>query len=210
MGGLFMVYGYCRASTKKQNEGRQLEALRKFGVSDDNIIIEKESGKIDGSERPQYSILRKLLRTGDVLVVDAVDRLGRKKSDIKAEMEYLKEKQVRLVVLNIPTTTIEPQEGQEWLLEMVLNIIIEVYSSIAEQELAEKERRTRAGIELAKAAGKYKGRKPIDYDEAKLKSLYPRWKAGSVKTNEFRQLLALKPNTFYRAIARYEMEGATV
>lgn len=203
-----MVYGYCRASTKHQNEGRQVDALLKYGIAEENIIIEKESGKLDGLERTQYSILRKLLRASDVLVIDAVDRLGRKKSDIKAEMQYLQSKQVRLVVLNIPTTTMEMQEGQEWLLDMVLNIIIEVYSTIAEQELVEKERRTRAGIELAKAAGKYTGRKPIQYDENKLKSIYPRWKAGQVKTCEYRELLGLKPNTFYRAIAHYE-QGLT-
>ena len=198
-------YGYVRASTPKQNEGRQIKALMDYGIPVDNIIIDKESGKISGDERTNYSILRKMLRSGDYLVVDALDRLGRKKYDIKAEVEYLKSKGVRLVVLSLPTTTIKPEQGQEWVMDMVTNLLIEVYSSMAEQELVEKERRTRAGIELAKAQGKYRGRKPIVYDMAKLEKLYPRWKSGAIRTNEFQQLLGLKPNTFYRAIERFEV-----
>ena len=148
-------------------------------------------------------MLRKLLREGDSLVVDAIDRLGRKKSDIKSEVEYLRSKKVRLIVLSLPTTTIDPGQGQEWVLDMVTNLLIEVYASIAEQELVEKERRTRAGIEIAKSEGKYKGRKPIEYDGQQLEKCYSRWKSGVIKTSEFQKLLGLKPNTFYRAIVGY-------
>lgn len=203
-----MVYGYVRCSAKHQNKARQVEALHNYGVSDDNIVVDMESGKIEAAERTNYSVLRKCLRAGDELVIDALDRLGRRKADIKDEIRYLQEKKVRLVVLSLPTTTIRPEPGQEWVIDMVSNLLIEVYSSIAEQELAEKERRTRAGIEIAKAEGKYKGRKPIDYDAALLKKIYPRWKSGGIKTAEFRQLLGLKPNTFYRAIAAYESQTA--
>ena len=197
-------YGFIRCSTDKQNEARQLKALRDFGIPDEDIIIEKESGKIRGAEREQYSVLRKLLREGDSLVVDALDRLGRKKSDIKSEVEYLRSKKVRLIVLSLPTTAIDPGRGQEWVLDMVTNLLIEVYASIAEQELVEKERRTRAGIEIAKSEGKYKGRKPIEYDVRQIERCYSRWKSGAIKTSEFRKLLGLKPNTFYRAIEKYE------
>ena len=199
-----MEYGYVRCSSQKQNEARQIEALHKYGLSDDQIVIDKESGKIDTDERTRYSTLRKLLRAGDVLVIDAVDRIGRTKVNIKDEIEYLKKKGVRLVILSLPTTMIQVEQNQAWVVDMVTNLLIEVYSSIAEQELVEKERRTRAGIEVAKAAGKYKGRKPIEYDHEKLVSLYPRWKAGSIKTHEMLELLHLKKNTFYRAVEKYE------
>lgn len=199
-------YGFIRCSTDKQNEARQLKALHDFGIPDEDIIIEKESGKLRGVEREQYSVLRKLLREGDSLVVDAIDRLGRKKSDIKSEVEYLRSKKVRLIVLSLPTTTIDPGQGQEWVLDMVTNLLIEVYASIAEQELVEKERRTRAGIEIAKSEGKYKGRKPIEYDGQQLEKCYSRWKSRAIKTSEFQKLLGLKPNTFYRAIEKYEQQ----
>ena len=197
-------YGYVRCSDVKQNEKRQIQALHDYGLTDDCIFIEKESGKTKGNERPQFSVLRKCLREGDCLVVDALDRLGRTKNDILEQVRYFKNKKVRLVILSLPTTTIKPEEGQEWVIDMVSNLLIEVYASMAEQELVEKERRTKAGIEIAKAEGKYKGRKPIEYDEEKLAKLYPRWKSKAIKTNEFQQLLNLKPNTFYRAISRYE------
>lgn len=206
VGGKNMIYGYIRCSTKKQNESRQLEALHRYGLTDEQIIIDKESGKISTDERTRYSTLRVMLRDGDVLVIDALDRLGRTKQNIKEEIESLKKKGVRLVILSLPTTAVEPAEGQEWVVDLVTNLLIEVYASIAEQELVEKERRTRAGIELAKAEGKYKGRKPIDYDEKQLAKCYQRWKSGGIKTSEFQKLLGLKPNTFYRAIARYENE----
>lgn len=125
-------YGFIRCSTDKQNEARQLKALHDFGIPDEDIIIEKESGKLRGVEREQYSVLRKLLREGDSLVVDAIDRLGRKKSDIKSEVEYLRSKKVRLIVLSLPTTTIDPGQGQEWVLDMVTNLLIEVYASTGE------------------------------------------------------------------------------
>ena len=66
-------------------------------------------------------------------------------------------------------------------LELINNILIEVYSSIAQQELERKEYRQKAGIEEAKKKGVYKGRKPIEYDEELLVSLYPRWKAKQLK-----------------------------
>lgn len=201
-----MIYGYIRCSTKKQNESRQLEALHRYGLTDEQIIIDKESGKISTDERTRYSTLRVMLRDGDVLVIDALDRLGRTKQNIKEEIEYLKKKGVRLVILSLPTTAVEPAEGQEWVVDLVTNLLIEVYASIAEQELVEKERRTRAGIELAKAEGKYKGRKPIEYDSERLATLYPRWKAGAIKTHEMCELLHLKKNTFYRAVEKYEIK----
>lgn len=203
-----MRYGYARCSTKRQNKERQIEALHKYGLTDDAIFIDMESGKVEAEERTNYAVLRKCLREGDELVIDALDRIGRKKIDIKEEIRYLQGKGIRLIVLSLPTTTVKPEPGQEWVHDMITNLLVEVYSSMAEQELVEKERRTRAGIEIAKAEGKYKGRKPIGYDAALLKKIYPRWKNGGIRTAEFRQLLGLKPNTFYRAIAALESETA--
>ena len=102
-------------------------------------------------------------------------------------------------------------EGQEWAVELINNLLIELYSTLSEQELREKERRQRAGIEAAKERGVYKGRKPIDIDLEKVGKIYPRWKAGHIKTSEFREMLGhdgvpIKPNTFYRSIERYEAD----
>lgn len=198
-------YGYVRVSTKDQHPDRQIENIKKHypDIKDDNLFIEKVSGKKGMDERDEYAVLRRIVRSGDELVVDALDRLGRKKTDIKAELEYLKSKGVVIRVLLIPTTLMEI-DSQEWAIEMINNLLIEVYTSLAQQEISEKERRQREGIEIAKEKGVYKGRKPIEYNQDKFEELYKRWRAGAIKAKEFMELIGLKPNTFYRAVQRYE------
>ena len=197
-------YGYVRVSTKDQHPDRQIENIKKHypDIKDDNLFIEKISGKKGMDERDEYAVLRRIVRSGDELVIDALDRLGRKKTDIKAELEYLKTKGVVIRVLLIPTTLVEI-DGQEWAIEMINNLLIEVYTSLAQQEISEKERRQRDGIEVAKANGVYKGRKPIEYDEVKFTDLYKRWRNGAIKAKEFMELMGLKPNTFYRRVKEW-------
>lgn len=200
-------YGYVRVSDKEQHPERQVEGIKKYWVDikEENLFIEKISGKKGMDDRPEYAILRRVLRTGDELAIDALDRLGRKKADVKAELEYLKAKGVTLRVLSIKTT-LEDIDGQGWVLEMINNLLIEVYTSLAEQELVEKERRQRDGIAEARKRGVYKGRKPIDFDQDRFAELYGRWKGGRIKAKEFMELMGLKPNTFYRSVQRYEVE----
>lgn len=83
------IYGYARVSSREQNEDRQLEALTKFGVPEQNIIIDKCSGKDTEREGYQY-LKRQILRKGDTLVIKELDRLSRNKSDIKRELEQFK------------------------------------------------------------------------------------------------------------------------
>ena len=88
------IYGYARVSTREQNEDRQIEALTKFGVPFENIIVDKCSGKDTEREGYQY-LKRQILRSGDTLVIKELDRLSRNKNDIKHELEYFKEKNIR-------------------------------------------------------------------------------------------------------------------
>ncbi len=97
------TYGYARVSSREQNEDRQLEALIKFGVPEQNIIIDKASGKDTEREGYQY-LKRQILRKGDTLVIKELDRLSRNKVDIKRELEQFKEMGVRVKILDIPTT----------------------------------------------------------------------------------------------------------
>ena len=198
-------YAYARVSTQDQHVDRQIENIKKYcpDIDDDHFFIEKISGKRGMDDRQEYSVLRRVLRSGDELIIDALDRLGRKKADIKAELEYLRNKGIILRIMLIPTTLMDV-EGQAWVMEMINNLLIEVYSSIAEQELSEKERRQRDGIEAAKKRGAYKGRKPIEYDTNQFADLYKRWRSGNLKTKEFMSLMNMKISTFYRTVERYE------
>ena len=89
------TYGYIRVSTKEQNEDRQIIAMRKFGVPDNCIVLDKQSGK--DFERPGYRRLVRKLRAGDTLVIKSIDRLGRNYDEILDQWRLLtKEKQVAL------------------------------------------------------------------------------------------------------------------
>lgn len=191
-----MEFGYARVSSKNQHEDRQVERLLEYGIEERNIIVDKESGK--DMERDGYQLLKtKLLRKGDTLVITELDRLSRKKVDIKAELESLKEMGVRVKILNIPTTLIDFPEEQAWVLEMVNNILIEVLGSIAEEERNKIRRRQREGIDCAKAKGTEFGRPKIQYPE--------NWGAvrTQVKNKEITsvmamELLGLRKTSYYK------------
>ena len=160
-----MVYGYMRVSTKAQNLNRQEDALLEFGVEKDNIFADKESGK--NFDREKYQEMKSILKRNDVLVIKELDRLGRNKVMIKEELEYFKDNGIRVKILNIPTTLIDIQEGQEWIIDMVNNILLEVMSSIAEEERKKIKERQAEGIAAAKAVGVKFGPK-VKYTEVQL------------------------------------------
>lgn len=139
-------YFYGRVSTKKQNLARQLEAARKYyDITDEFIFTDKQSGK--NLDREQYLAMKALLEPGDEVVVLALDRLSRNKADMKAELAWYRENGIIVRVLNIPTTLIDFGEGQEWVRDMVNNILIEVMGAIAEQERETILERQAEGIE---------------------------------------------------------------
>lgn len=139
-------YFYGRVSTKKQNLARQLEAARKYyDIADEFIFTDKQSGK--NLDREQYLAMKALLEPGDEVVVLALDRLSRNKADMKAELAWYRENGIIVRVLNIPTTLIDFGEGQEWVRDMVNNILIEVMGAIAEQERETILERQAEGIE---------------------------------------------------------------
>ena len=142
------TFGYARVSSREQHEDRQIEALTDYGVSRDNIIVDKCSGK--DTEREGYQYLKKqILRSGDTLVIKELDRLSRSKSDIKQELEYFKNHGVHIRILDIPTTLTDFPPEQMWVMDMINAILIEVLGSIAENERLKIRRRQREGIDAA-------------------------------------------------------------
>lgn len=210
-----LIYGYARVSSKEQNEERQLKAIKDYCIKNDlimedrNILIDKQSGK--DFKRPSYQTLKEqLLRKGDILVIKELDRLGRNKQQIKEELEDLKNKGVIIRILNIPTTLIEIPEGNQWVMEMVNNILIEVLGAIAEEERATTRQRQKEGIEIAKAKGKHLGRPKINYSTISknqrelIKENYSKWKAKEITAVKFMEILDFKTNTFYKIMKEYE------
>ena len=158
------TFGYARVSTREQNEDRQIEALTAFGVSKDNIIVDKCSGK--DTEREGYQYLKKqILRSGDTLVIKELDRLSRNKADVKRELEFFKKKGVHIRILDIPTTLTEFPAEQMWVMDMINAILIEVLGSIAENERNKIRSRQREGIAAAKKKNVRFGRPAVDKPE---------------------------------------------
>lgn len=190
------IFYYARVSSKTQNEDRQIQAFKSRGANDRDIIVDKESGK--DLNRPGYMALKTtLLREGDTLIITELDRLSRKKSDIKKELEYFKENNIRLKILNIPTTMVDFPEDQSWVQDMVNNILIEVLGSIAEDERNRIRKRQEEGLAAAKAKGVKLGRPAVQLP-SNWDSVIQQWKAGDIKAVEAMKLTGIKKNTFYK------------
>ena len=137
-----MNYFYGRVSAKDQNPARQLEVAKAY-KNVDHVFFDKQSGK--DFERPEYQKLKSAVKPGDEVIIKELDRLGRNKEGIKAEISWFKEHGVILRILDVPTTLIDFQ-GQDWIADMVNNILIEVLGAIAQQEREKTNRRQREGI----------------------------------------------------------------
>lgn len=151
-------YFCARVSTKDQNLARQIEAAKKYNVPEANIFCDKISGR--RKDRPEYERMKTLLVPGDEVYFEELDRVGRDKSLIKEELEWFKEHGVFVRVMDVPTTLMEFPEGQNWVLEMVNNILIEVLGTIAEQEWVRNKKRREEGIAVM----------PVDENGRKISS----------------------------------------
>lgn len=137
-------YFYGRVSSKDQNLARQLESARKYKEID-RVFKDKQSGK--NFDRQDYLKMKETLAKGDEVVVHSLDRLGRNKDMIKEELAWFKEHGIVVRILDVPTTLIEYPVGQEWVMDMVNNILIEVLGAFAEQERENIRKRQREGID---------------------------------------------------------------
>ena len=190
------TFGYARVSTREQNEDRQIEALTDFGVSKDNIIVDKCSGK--DTEREGYQYLKKqILRSGDTLVIEELDRLSRNKADVKRELEFFKKKGVHFRILDIPTTLTEFPAEQMWVMDMINAILIEVLGSIAENERNKIRSRQREGIAAAKKKNVRFGRPAVDKPE-NWEQVMNQISAKQITVSQAIHQLNISRSSFYR------------
>lgn len=193
-------FGYARVSTAHQREDRQVQALLDYGIEERNIVVDKESGK-DFNRLGYLSLKEKWLRQGDTLVVKELDRLGRNKAKIREELEWFRAEGIRVKILNVPTTLLDCG-GQDWVLDMVSNILIEVMASVAEEERVKIHRRQEEGIAVAKAKGVRFGRpsiaKPDNYEQ--VMALVD---SGQLKAVDAMRELRVRKTTYYKLRQTY-------
>lgn len=169
-------YGYIRVSSYDQNEGRQLIAMQQMGISAKNLYADKQSGK--DFKRPQYQKLLRKLKTGDVLFIKSIDRLGRNYTEILEQWRYLtKIKKVDIAVLDMPL--LDTRIGKDLMGTFLSDIVLQVLSFVAENERNNIRQRQAEGIAAAKAKGIRFGRPPKPLPDA-FHTAYQKWKAGKI------------------------------
>jgi len=196
------TYYYARVSSKEQNLDRQISAFEALGATDRDIITDKESGK-DFNRTGYVALKNNILRGGDTLVVKSLDRLSRNKADIKNELQYFKDNNIRLKVIDLPTTMMDLPEGQEWVFEMVNNILIEVLGTIAQQERETIHQRQAEGIRAAKEKGKKLGRPALTFPD-NWNEVYTSWKNGEITAKIAMEKTNTKRTSFYKLVQMTE------
>ena len=185
-----VAYGYIRVSTREQNEARQVEAMKAFGV--DQMLIDKQSGK--DFERPAYTQLMKKLRQGDVLVVKSIDRLGRNYEEILEQWRVVtNDKQADIVVLDMPL--LDTRSNRDLTGILIADIVLQLLSYVAETERIFIHQRQREGIEAAHARGQRFGRPPKKRPP-ELEDYVVLWADGKISAREAARKLHLVHTTF--------------
>ena len=198
-------YFYGRVSSKGQNLARQLESAKKY-KDIDRMFTDKESGK--NFDRAEYQKMKSIVQRGDEVIVHALNRLGRDKEGIKEELAWFKEHGVIVRILDVPTTLIEYPEGQEWVMEMVNNILIEVLGAFAEQERDEDKKSQAEGIaamprdEKGRRISTKPGKEGRTYGRKEkrpenFREVYERQQRGEIKLKEALKLVGVGRTRWY-------------
>lgn len=186
------TYGYVRVSTKGQKEDRQLIAMREFGVPEDHIIVEKQSGK--DFDRPAYCQLVQALESGDILVVKSIDRLGRNYKEILEQWAGLtKERGIAVVVLDMPL--LDTRADRDLTGVLVADIVLQILSYVAQTERDFIRQRQAEGIAAAKAKGIRFGRRRIQMPEL-FEELAEEWWYGRISAVQAGKELGISRTTF--------------
>lgn len=199
-----MIYHYCRVSTKEQNLARQLAVLSAYKVADE-VFCDKQSGK--NFDRDEYQRLKSIVRAGDEVIVEELDRLGRNKEAVKEELKFFKEKGVKVRMLDVPTT-LNDYPGQEWVQDMLNNVLIEVLGAIAEQERIKIKKRQSEGIaampvvngrRVSPKTGRGFGREALDIPD--FEKFLKKQKEGLMSITECCRELGISRSTWYKRAA---------
>ena len=198
----YNLYGYARVSTKEQKEDRQVEALKEYGIKEENIFVDKISGK--DFNRPEYKFIKELMKrtTNNILVIKSIDRLGRNYKEILHEWQELThELKVDIIVLDM--TLLDTTKFKDLLGTFISDLILQVLSFVAEQERSNIRQRQEEGIAVAKAKGTKFGRPKIKMP-SNFEEEYIKWKEEKQTAKVTMEKLGLKRGKFYMFVKEYE------
>ena len=200
------LFGYMRVSSKEQNEERQKIALLEFGITEADIILDKQSGK--DFQRPGYQRLMKRLKPDDTLVIKSIDRLGRNYEEILEQWRIItKEKHAAIVVLDMPL--LDTRQGRDLTGTLIADIVLQLLSYVAQTEREFIRQRQAEGIAAAKARGVRFGRRPLEkplhYDLVRDK-----WASGEISAREAARELGVNHKTFHRWVGNDVLQKSTL
>ena len=194
------VYGYMRVSSKEQNEDRQKIALTEMGVPENNIYMDKQSGK--DFERTQYKRLLRKLNENSVLYIKSIDRLGRNYGELNEQWRIItKEKKADIVVIDMPL--LDTRREKNLLGTFISDVVLALLSYVAENERTNIKQRQAEGIAAAKARGVKFGRPPLPIPE-NFYQMHKDWRAGKIAIEEAAKACNMCPKTFYSKAVKYE------
>lgn len=190
------IYGYIRVSTLSQREDRQWTALAEFDIPRENVFVDKQSGK--NFNRPAYNELMSRLATGDTLVVKSLDRLGRNYDEMIKQLDIItREKGAAIVVIDLPLLDTRAKYGNDLTAKLISNLVIQVFSYVAETERAMNHQRTMEGLAAAKARGVKFGRKPLEKPKS-YDSILEQWKQKGISARQAAKVLGVSTPTFLK------------
>lgn len=189
-----MEYGYARVSTKEQNEQRQIIALMQFGLLQENIYVDKQSGK--DFERVQYQRMMRRLKHGDLLVIKSIDRLGRNYREILEQWRIMtKEKHAFIVVLDMPL--LDTRKTNDLTDTLIADIVLQLLSYVAQTERESIRQRQAEGIAAAKAHGVHFGRK-LKEKPPEFQAVLEEWRMGKLSARKAAARLGVSCVTFLK------------
>ncbi len=201
MKGKEKIYGYARVSSRDQNEDRQIIALKEMGVPEENIFVDKQSGK--DFNRPQYKRLLRKVKNGDLIYIKSIDRLGRNYAEILEQWKIItKYKKADLYVIDMPI--LDTRREKNLLGTFISDLVLALLSYVAENERATIRQRQAEGIAAAKARGVHFGRMPKPLPE-NFYEVYQQWKMKKITVSEAARQCGMPQSTFFNRARKYEM-----
>lgn len=199
-----MIYGYVRVSSREQNEDRQLAAMRELGIPEENIYVDKQSGK--DFNRPQYRKLLRKAKKDDLIYIKSIDRLGRNYGEIIEQWKIItKEKNIDICVIDMPV--LDTRREKDLLGTFISDLVLQLLSYVSENERNNIRQRQAEGIAIAKEKGVHFGRRPKPLPE-NFYEVYQQWKMRKVSVSEAAKLCGMPQTTFFERARVYEKSAS--
>ena len=195
------IYGYVRVSARDQKEDRQLIAIRELSIPEQNIFIDRQSGR--DFNRPQYRALVGRLERSDLLYIKSIDRLGRNYWEIQQQWRVLtKEIGADICVIDMPL--LDTRSGKDLLGSFIADLVLQILSFVAQNERENIRKRQEQGIAAAKARGVKFGRPSLE-PPADFAQVVEAWEQKDLSFARALSACGMSQATFYRRLKEHRV-----